>query len=105
LCPWLERTLPLALKIRLKFLFERDFSTFYIHFFPLGNRQTVGKKTEDHTKGEVRLLSGVRARALLLESWAVSVLQLAVRVSRSGSWAAILSLPVGDQDWWLEAFG
>lgn len=35
-----------------KFLFERDFSTFYIHFFPLGNRQTVGKKTEDHTKGE-----------------------------------------------------
>ena len=45
------------------FYLREIFSTFYIHFFPLGNRQTVGKKTEDHTKGEVRLLSGLRARA------------------------------------------
>ena len=41
------------------------------NFFPLGNRQTVGKKTEDHTKGEVRLLSGLRLR-LRRERWAVS---------------------------------
>lgn len=48
-----ERTLPLAWKNRdLRFYLREIFFHFYIHFFPLGNRQTVGKKTEDHTKGE-----------------------------------------------------
>lgn len=60
----IERTLPLAWKNRgLRFYLREIFFHFYIHFFPLGNRQTVGKKTEDHTKGEVRLMSGVRAHA------------------------------------------
>lgn len=60
-----ERTFPLAWKNRdLRFYLREIFFHFYIHFFPLGNRQTVGKKTEDHTKGEVRLMSGVKAHAL-----------------------------------------
>lgn len=50
----------------ISFYLREILSTFYIHFFPLGNRQTVGKKTEDHTKGEVRLLSGPRTHALCI---------------------------------------
>lgn len=60
-----ERMLPLAWKNRnLRSYLREIFFHFYIHFFPLGNRQTVGKKTEDHTKGEVRLMSGLRTHAL-----------------------------------------